>query len=695
MSFNNSILVADCVLNLVHIDALVNQGSTMSASRIIDKAEFLASNDRSFRPVNMAIGPDGALYVVDMHREVIEHPEWIPDELEATMDLEAGKDKGRIYKVVPKGPWSPFELDLNPEDAPSLVAALGNQNQWIRLTAQRLLVSNQMTMAVPLLKVQLRNSDNTLSRLHALWTLEGLHALENPELKRVFQDAIPELRENAVKIAERRMNGDKGLIGDMIALTIDKDSKVRMQAVLALGVLSDEYYAENAHDIRSVLFQRMSDTWNDEWATKAIAAAMQRQALPFSIMILKDNKGPLTKMELDLLILLAKKIGKDGKMDDLADLLGSLHELSVKTNVQTQLIEALAQGWEKGGQTDRRSINTSEFLNALGRLEGHNDVALIRAKGRLRQIMQMPSSDKVKALMRTASVSVFDPTLTATQRLEQLRLIGLDDFKNRSIVLFKLLDSKQPLVIQEEALSQLGEVNDSQVGLKLLELWPLLGPNTRKRATDILLYKSFNHHNLLTAMETGKVSLGEFNLDLERRRVLLFSNDQSVRNRAKLLFNDAGVVTRKAAIEKMRPALTLKGSADAGAKIFKVQCAQCHRYGNIGKEVGPVLTEVSRKSKESLLYDILDPNAAVDTQYLNHWVKTKEGSIFSGLVSHENDLEITLKMIGGSEKTIPKSSIEQFTSLGTSLMVEGLESNINPQEMANLLAFLQQTPSNF
>ncbi len=694
-AFNQSILVADCVLNLVHIDVLVNHGSAMSASRMIDKAEFLASNDRSFRPVNMAVGPDGALYVVDMHREVIEHPEWIPDELEATMDLEAGKEKGRIYKVVPKGPWSPLELDLNPDDPSSLVAALGNPNQWTRLTAQRLLVSNQITLAVPLLKNQLRNSDNAFSRVHALWTLEGLHALETAELMRVFQDAIPEIRENAIKIAERRLNGDIGLIDDMIDLTMDKDAKVRMQAVLALGMLSDEDYAKIGPDLRAVLSQRLSDTLNDEWATKAIAATMQRQALPFSMKVLEDKKGPLTKAELNLLILLAKKIGKEGKMDDLATLLGGLHEFGVMTDVQTELIEALAQGREKGMQPNQRLANTSEFINAIARLEGQNNVALIRASGHLRQTMQMPLSEQLKTLMRTASVAVFDPALTAAQRLEQLRLIGLGDFKNSSAILFKLLDSKQPLALQEEALSQLGEVNDSQIGLKLLELWPLLGPNIRKRATDILLYKSFNHDNLLTAMETGKVSLGEFNLDLERRRVLLFSNDQSVRNRAKMLFNDAGVVTRKAAIEKMRPALTLKGSADAGAQIFNVQCAQCHRYGNIGKDVGPVLTEVSRKSKESLLYEILDPNAAVDTQFLNHQVKTKEGNIFSGLVSHESDIEISLKMIGGRELTIPKSNIEQFTSLGTSLMVEGLEANINPQEMANLLAFLQQTPSKF
>ncbi|MGB5368884.1 MAG: PVC-type heme-binding CxxCH protein [Flavobacteriaceae bacterium] len=694
-AFNNSLLVADCVLNLVHIDALSNDGSAMKASRIIDKAEFLASKDRSFRPVNMSVGPDGALYVIDMHREVIEHPEWIPDQLEETMDLEAGKDKGRIYRITPKDNWSPIPLDFDPSDTPSLVKALGNANQWTRLTAQRVLVSNKTTSAIPLLKEALNNSKNPLGRLHCYWTLEGLQAFEAPQLKIALRDPVPEIRENAVKIAERHLNDESGLVEDVIALTKDPDAKVRLRSVLALGTLSDRAYNENQNAILTALSDLVSEMPIDGWASKALAASVQRQALPFSLSILARNEGQLPPAKLDIISMLTEKMAKDGDLEALTTLISTCHGQKMEVAPQTALIEAMARGWGKRSEAQRSPPDPMKFLRTLGLLESQNEIALLRASGQLRQNMGLPASNGLKVLMHATKVSVFDSALPAEQRLEQLKLLALEDFEERRTVLFQLLDSKQPLVLQEEALSQLGQRNDPTVGEKILELWPILGPNSRKTATDILLYKSFNHGLLLTAMETGKVNLGEFNLDLERRRVLLFSDDQSVRNRAKLLFNDAGVVTRKAAIEKMRPALTLKGSADAGAQIFNVQCAQCHRYGNMGKEVGPVLTEVSRKSKEALLYDILDPNAAVDTQYLNHQVKTKEGNIFSGLVSHESDLEISLKMIGGSEKTIPKSNIEQFTSLGMSLMLEGLEANINPQEMANLLAFLQQTPSKF
>jgi putative heme-binding domain-containing protein len=191
-------------------------------------------------------------------------------------------------------------------------------------------------------------------------------------------------------------------------------------------------------------------------------------------------------------------------------------------------------------------------------------------------------------------------------------------------------------------------------------------------------------------MEKNEVNLGEFNLDLERRRTLLFWSSEDIQKRAQALFTDAGVVKRTDAIAQMRPALVMEGDIPSGGKVFDVQCAQCHRYGDKGKDVGPVLTEVNRKSKESLLYDILDPNAAVDTKYLNHQLKTKDGNILTGLVSHETDTEIGIKMIGGAEKIVLKTEIEQFSSLGSSMMFEGFEANMNQQEMADLLAFLQQ-----
>jgi putative heme-binding domain-containing protein len=244
--------------------------------------------------------------------------------------------------------------------------------------------------------------------------------------------------------------------------------------------------------------------------------------------------------------------------------------------------------------------------------------------------------------------------------------------------------------LQENALRQLSKFREPEIGVRVVKLWKELSPQTRRYTSDLLLYIESNHDALLTGLENNTINIGEMNFDLERRRMLLWWTDnEDTKRRAEKLFSDSGVVNRKEAIEKMKPALTLSGNIANGDKVFESICANCHAYGSKGKEVGPVLTEINRKSKESIMHDVLDPNAAVDTKYINHRLETKNGDLHMGIVATETDQYITLKKIGGEKVTVEKSQVKSFISLGTSLMMEGLENSMTTQEMADLLAFLQ------
>ena len=686
--FNNHLFVCDVVLNLIHLDVLSPNKAAFKTSRMREKADFIASSDRSFRPVNMTTGPDGALYLMDMHRAVIEHPEWIPDEMEKDLDLKAGMDKGRIYKITSKNNWTSANPKLNLNNPPSLVEALSDKNQWTRMTAQRLMVESGDKKYIPLLEKLITNSKNPLAQLHALWTLDGLGSLKKEYLTKVFTNQEAGIKVNALKIAELQLNENPDLIPAIIHLTDDTNAQVRLQAALALSRINDKNYTANQAEIAAGLSKILVQNDADIWTAMAVASAAQKQALVFAQNLLANNISP-NEFQQAVLLTIARLLGKENNTDATQKMLVALSNNStINPSQKSAIIDALATGWKT---TKVANKNNVVLIPNLVKIEVDKHPSIILACGNLRQAMQLPISTASKQQIAIALKEVKDASFPLEKRMNLLQLIELEDFKNRSTVLYTLLDNREPLALQEETLWQLWRSNSPAVAPKLVELWPTLGPGARKKASDILLYKSFNHEVLLSALEAGKINMGEMNFDLERRRTLLWWSDtDEVKRRAEALFSDAGVVTRKEAIEKMRPALALRGNITKGKEQYINLCSQCHQYGDIGKNVGPVLTEINRKSKESLLYDILDPNAAADTKYINHQAKTKDGNIYTGIIAQESDTEIVLKSLGGQETTIAKSDIEQLSSLGISMMPEGQEANMSAQDMADLLAFLQQ-----
>src|SRR5439155_1703165 len=191
-----SILVCDVAANIVHRDVLSARGPAFVASRAPgeQKSEFFASRDRACRPVGVELGPDGALYLIDMQRDVIEHPDYIPKKLREKLNIRAGDDRGRIYRITPKGGLPARKPHLRQAPASELVNYLSDSNQWWRCTAQRLLVQHGDKTAVPALK-KLAEGKDALGRLHALWTLDGLGALDEALVRRALTDAHPGLRE--------------------------------------------------------------------------------------------------------------------------------------------------------------------------------------------------------------------------------------------------------------------------------------------------------------------------------------------------------------------------------------------------------------------------------------------------------------------------------------------------------------------
>jgi putative membrane-bound dehydrogenase-like protein len=672
----NTVWVADVVLNLVHVDKIKPNGTSLTATRMMDKKEFLASTDRSFRPVNMTVGPNGAMYLVDMYRKVIEHPEWIPDEIEKTLDLNAGKDKGRIYKISKKGITKSFDFKKM-KSIDGLVESLSHKNQWVRKTAHRLLIDQSLDDQQINSLSQLLNSQNPLARLHSLWILHVKGKLSPEQLMKAMKDSSPGVRENALIIAESVLNTNDSVFREVLLLLTDEDQRVRMQAALTLSTLQPEnldQYKENILDALIIASSNSSDDYN--------VAAITLASLNVSTELFRKlciSNNALSKMRLLSSLALSSKDNTSDKIS----ILNALIKSNLSNDLKAEIVHQLVKGMP-------REIRGIELVSSINELEKAGNANLVSELAALRNKLKLPVSQEFTELSKVSLAKVLDHSLPDSVREQQMALIEFLPYNQKSEVLIACLNNTEPLKLQESALQQLSKYDETDIGMRIVKLWKELGPQTRRLASDLLLYKELHHDALLTGLENGTINIGEMNFDLERRRTLLWWTDnENTKRRAEKLFSDSGVINRKEAIDRMKDALTIAGSSINGEKIFTSICSNCHMYGSIGKEVGPVLTEINRKSKESLLHDILDPNAAVETRYINHRLETKSGEIHIGIVDSESDQSITIKKMGGEIVKVNKDDIKSLFSLGSSLMMEGLEGSISPQEMADLLAFLQ------
>jgi len=682
--FNDNVFVCDVVLNLIHRDVIAPDGTVMKASRGRDEVEFLTSTDRGFRPVNMTVGPDGALYVLDMHRTVIEHPEWIPDEMEVKMDLDEGKEQGRIYRITPKGGLTWQKPSFSKSDLAGTVAYLEHPNAWWRGTAQRLLVEWQDTGAVKPLRNLLAQSDNPLARLHALWTLDGLDALDEKQITDALSDPHPGVREHAVRLAESRLETSSILLSAVAGLAKDPNSRVRMQTALTLGTVGGE-------DIQEAITSIAERDLADPWTRLALLSAVGKKPLPLFRVALRKPSLADSDAGRAMLRSLAEIAGREKSPQDVSEILAVLNgDTGAGSLTDVSVLAGLADGLTVESNRNSTLSNSTTISQSVDDALSQSNPAMVREAWRVSDALGREHNMDQKRWLREARKSAGDRGASVELRLDMLSLLAFDSYDNTGELLFELLNTREPTQIQSAAIKGLAAYRERDVAQRLIAIWDTLGPKTRTQAGDILLYQRRNNDLLLTALENDELSLGELNLHLERRRVLLHSRAPGIKERAEKLFSDAGVVTRKEALAKMRPALELTGDATKGRTVFEEICIKCHRMGSEGVDLGPSLTDIYRKSPETLLHDIVDPNAGVDSEYIGYTIETAKGDLLSGIVVKDTATAVTLREAEGIETTVARGDIQEMFSSGLSLMPEELEVDMELQTMADLLAYLQE-----
>jgi putative heme-binding domain-containing protein len=253
--------------------------------------------------------------------------------------------------------------------------------------------------------------------------------------------------------------------------------------------------------------------------------------------------------------------------------------------------------------------------------------------------------------------------------------------------LMRLVPSEPAQELRLAAVRALAAHPRPEVARFLLENWPGYTPALRREVTETLLRQPDRIRAFLHAMQAGRIKPSE--LDAQRRQQLVHDPRPDIREQARKLLQDSLPADRRRVLRRYQAALKRRGDTRRGKVVFRKNCATCHRVAGIGVAVGPEISDTLGKTPAQILNDILDPNAAIDSNYINYLITTKDGKVLTGIIAAETASSLTLKRAENQTDVVLRQDIDDIQSTGKSLMPEGLEKTISVEDMADLLTFLK------
>ena len=649
------LVVGDVGGNLVHRERLAPAGAFLDARRIDDATEFVRSDDIWFRPAQFANAPDGSLVVIDVYREVIEHPKSLPPGIKEQLDLASGSDRGRIYRVVPDGFTHRPAPRLASASAAELVQALAHRNGWHRDTAARLLFERQDQTAAPALARLARESTLPEGRVHALYVLAALGGLTADAVIHACGNTHPRVREHAVRLAERLADSPE-VLTRLCGMTDDADDRVRYQLAFSLG----EFPSTAARDA----------------ALARLAIRDGGEDYPRAAVFTSLHQGGGSVLE----ILAANR--EYAESPDGGRMLGEL-----AFQIGRQLQEPDVRRLERVLEATLAQADAGAVPMLAGFLAG-------RDKAPPRQQQAMPLSPAVEAarrrLLEAARALALDEAAAEEDRVDAIARLAVGTFAESAGTFATLFETRQPQAVQLAAVACVGALGDAAAGRWLLDLWPRLSPKLRASVGSLLFTREPWVLAFFDAVETEAVPLADF--DPAAVRLLGSRKERTVRDRYRRLAARVQASPRQEVLEAYKPALELEGDAEKGRAHFTAVCSQCHKVGDVGHEVGPNLAAFKSRGPEAILLNVLDPNREVNPLYVNYVAHLTDGRTLSGMIADESASSITLRRGAGASDTVARVDVESLASTGQSIMPEGIEKQLDQQAIADLLAFLGSLP---
>ena len=624
--------------------------------------EWLASRDSWFRPVDLCEGPNGDIYVVDMYRAVIEHPEWVPAELKTRPDQRFGDSHGRIYRVSRSAEKKGNKVGTV---QPNIVEWMQHEDTWNRSIASRLFLEamhgerdEKLIEKVRAIALDPMLGDGSITCACSL--LASCGALDERTLNLLLQSPNAHrrtlawncLRQATTETSDRWCDRARDAIGNEDA-TLDE-----LRAAAWFVSAHANQIDVPAEDVLKLFSRNAANALlvhgNDAHLWIAMSAACKGKLSSlienYHLAISESKNDAFPEVARDAIVRLALRVAQQGS------------ELNI------------AEWMERYTQSSATLVNASSHQCTFAILEG-----FVRS-GKVR----VPSGSSLERLLLETSTSGVDP-INQRAAIAMLSACSSDEAKRTCMKLLEGSDAK----ILKLAVATCSAHDTPEFGIWLLDRLPTAMPDIRQELFVAVKSKPSRLMAMLDRLESGAMSTRVF--DASQMQSLRAIQDPMIAPRlAKVLAASVNSNRQKVIDDYTQQLMSIDVDehANRGKAVFEKNCAACHRLDSVGTIVGPDISDSRVQAFDKLLVSILDPNRSIDANYFRYLARTEDGKVIEGVMKDSNASTITLQNQNGAT-ILERSMIEELKSSGTSLMPEGIEAQIPARDMADLLWYIK------
>jgi putative membrane-bound dehydrogenase-like protein len=661
-SYRNTIFMCNLHGARVNNDILEQHGSGYVGHHGKD---FLFANDSWFRGIDLHYGPDGGVYLSD----------WT-DTGECHNHVVVDRTNGRVYKIMyGKGPKPALKVDMAGKSDAELVAMQLDKNDWFVQHARRLLeerfASGKLSAGTrPALLETLKQNPDVTRKLRALWCLHATGGVDEATINELLASPEPYIRGWAIQLALEGRQAAPALAQKLADLA-KADPSPTVRLFLASGL--QRLPLESRWPIASALIAHAEDATDkdlplmDWYGTAELVPADPAKASQ----LLTTAKVPLVCQYL------ARRLASLGPtgLAALLKTLETIDDAAVQSDVMHGMDSAFAgqrhvpmpPAWS--AVYPRLTKSSDAYVRFIAR----NLALIFGDAGALAELRRSAADKSANPSARGEAVDALvharDPQATAL-----------------------LNDMVSDPALADTALKGLAEVGDDKTPGLVLDHYASFSEDQKRQAVNVLASKPAFAMKLLDAIEAGAVPHKDISAFTVRQLVSL--NDKPLTARVEKTLGVARPTAKDKAADiarfkkELSPDVLKAADPRHGRLVFSKTCAQCHTMFDAGGNVGPNLTGSQRQNLDYLLENIIDPSAIVAKDYYMTVVDTKDDRTIIGIIKEESDAALVLRTPTG-DMTIPKPEIAKRKTQPVSLMPEGLLQGLKPDEVRDLVDYLQ------